>query len=117
MFHYYLSVDQIPPAGLRFLLVNVAGSPAIESERVRKALQAAMPGTLFVSVTAGIVIGGAAAFFASRWLELLLFRQSVTDARVYGMVGSTMLLVAVVASAAPALRASEADPNRSLRTD
>src|SRR5688572_13396974 len=193
LFHYYLSVDQIPPTGPRFLLVNVAGSPAIESERVRKALQAAMPGTSFVTVrpmeslldgtyrtwrlgasmflcfgllalvvasvglygligyevtqrmhelgvrvalgarrrdivalvvgrtiklvVAGIVIGGSAALFASRWLEPLLFRQSVTDARVYGIVGATMLLVALVASAAPALRASQADPNRSLRTD
>lgn len=193
LFHYYLSLDQIPPTGPRFLLVNVAGSPAIESERVRKALQAAMPGTSFVTVrpmeslldgtyrtwrlgasmflcfgvlalivasvglygligyevtqrmhelgvrvalgarrqdivalvvgrtlklvVAGIVIGGSVAFFASRWLEPLLFRQSVTDARVYGIVGATMLLVALVASAAPALRASQADPNRSLRTD
>jgi len=193
LFHYYLSVDQIPPAGPRFVLVNVAGSPAIESERVRKALQAAMPGTAFVTVrpmeslldgtyrtwrlgasmflcfgllalivasvglygligyevtqrmhelgvrvalgarrqdivalvvgrtirlvVAGIVIGGSAAFLASRWLEPLLFRQSVSDARVYGMVGAAMLLVALVASAAPALRASQADPNRSLRAD
>ena len=193
LFHYYLSVDQIPPTGPRFLLVNVAGSPAIESERVRKALQAGMPGTSFVTVrpmeslldgtyrtwrmgasmflcfgvlalivasvglygligyevnqrmhelgvrvalgarrhdivglvvgrtirlvVAGIVIGGSAAFFASRWLEPLLFRQSVTDARVYGIVGATMLLVALVASAAPAFRASQADPNRSLRAD
>jgi putative ABC transport system permease protein len=193
LFHYYLSVDQIPPTGPRFLLVNVAGSPEIESERVRKALQTAMPGTSFVTVrpmeslldgtyrtwrlgasmflcfgllalivasvglygligyevtqrmhelgvrvalgarrqdivalvvgrtiklvVTGIVIGGSVAFSASRWLEPLLFRQSVTDARVYGLVGATMLIVAVVASAAPALRASQADPNSSLRTD
>jgi putative ABC transport system permease protein len=192
-YHYYLAVDQIPATGPRFLLVNVAGSPAIEVERVRKALQAVMPGTSYVTVrpmetlldstyrtwrlgasmflcfgllalivasvglygligyevtqrmhelgvrvalgarrhdivalvvgrtirlvVAGIVIGGSVAFFASRWLEPLLFRQSVTDARVYALVGATMLLVALVASAAPALRASQADPNRSLRTD
>jgi hypothetical protein len=192
-YHYYLSVDQIPPTGPRFLLASVAGSPAVEVERLRKALQAVMPGTSFVTVrpmeslldgtyrtwrlgasmflcfgllalivasvglygligyevtqrmhelgvrvalgarrqdivglvvgrtmrlaVAGIVLGGAAAFFASRWLEPLLFRQSVTDGRIYGLVGATMLLVALVASAAPALRASQADPNSSLRTD
>jgi putative ABC transport system permease protein len=188
-----MSVDQIPYTGPRFLLVSVAGSPAVETERMRKALQAAMPGSSYVTVrpmeqlldstyrtwrlgasmflcfgllalivasvglygligyevtqrmhelgvrvalgarrqdivalivgrtirlvVAGIVIGGSAAFFASRWLEPLLFRQSATDARVYGLVGATMLIVAVVASAAPAFRASQADPNRSLRTD
>jgi putative ABC transport system permease protein len=192
-YHYYVSVDQVPPAGPRFLLLNVAGSPAVETERMRKALQAAMPGSSYVTVrpmeslldgtyrtwrlgasmflcfgvlalivasvglygligyevtqrmhelgvrvalgarrqdiiglvvgrtvklmVAGIVIGGSAALFASRWLEPLLFRQSVSDARVYALVGATMLLVALVASAMPALRASQADPNRSLRTD
>ena len=192
-YHYYLSVDQVPPAGPRFLLIHVAGSPAVETERMRKALQAAMPGTSYVTVrpmeslldstyrtwrlgasmflcfgvlalvvasvglygligyevtqrmhelgvrvalgarrqdiiglvvgrtiklmVAGIVLGGSAAFVAGRWLEPLLFRQSSSDARVYALVGATMLLVAMLASAAPALRASQADPNQSLRTD
>jgi putative ABC transport system permease protein len=192
-FHYYVSVDQVPASGPRFLVMSVAGSPAVETERVRKALQAAMPGTSYVTVrpmeslldgtyrtwrlgasmflcfgvlalivasvglygligyevtqrmhelgvrvalgarrqdiiglvvgrtiklmAAGIVLGGAGAFVAGRWLQPLLFRQSSSDARVYGLVGATMLLVAVLASALPALRASQADPNRSLRTD
>ena len=192
-YHYYLSVDQIPPAGPRFVLVNVTGSPAVEAERVRRALQAAMPGTSFVTVrpmeslldgtyrtwrlgasmflcfgvlalivasvglygligyevtqrmpelgvrvalgarprhiaglvvgrtiklmVAGIVLGGTVAFLAARWLEPLLFRQSSSDGRIYGLVAATMLLVALVASAVPALRASQADPNLSLRTD
>lgn len=193
LYHYYLSVDQIPATGPRFLLVSVAGSPAIEVERVRKALQASMPGSSFVTVrrmeslldgtyrtwrlgasmfvcfgllalvvasvgvygligyevaqrmhelgvrvalgarrtdvvrlvlgrtirlmVAGIMLGGTAALLAARWLEPLLFRQSATDARVYGFVGATMLLVAVLASAVPALRASRADPNQTLRAD
>jgi predicted permease len=192
-YHYYLSGDQIPPSGPRFLLIKVAGSPAVEVERTRKALQAAMPGSSYVTVrqmetlldgtyrtwrlgasmflcfgvlalivasvglygligyevtqrmhelgvrvalgarrkdiiglvvgrtitlmVAGIVLGGSAAFVAGRWLEPLLFRQSSSDARVYGLVGVTMLFVAMLASAVPALRASQADPIRSLRTD
>jgi putative ABC transport system permease protein len=192
-YHYYLSVNQIPATGPRFLLVNVSGTPAVETERVRKALQAVMPGNSFVTVrpmeslldgtyrtwrlgssmflcfgvlalivasvglygligyevtqrmhelgvrvalgarrmdiiglvvgrtlrlvVVGIVLGGSAALVASRWLEPLLFRQSSTDVRAYGIVGATMLLVALLASAVPALRASQADPNRSLRTD
>ena len=66
---------------------------------------------------AGIVLGGTAAFLGARWLEPLLFRQSSSDGRIYGLVAAMMLLVALVASAVPALRASQADPNLSLRTD
>ena len=192
-FHYYVSVDRVPASGPRFLIIKVAGSPAVETERMRKALQASMPGSSYVTVRpmeslldstyrtwrlgasmflcfgvlalivasvglygligyevtqrmhelgvrvalgasrqdivglvvgrtiklmiAGIALGGTTAFIAGRWLEPLLFRQSSTDPRVYSLVGATMLLVALVASAAPALRASQADPNRSLRTD
>jgi putative ABC transport system permease protein len=66
---------------------------------------------------AGIVAGGAVAFLAGRWLQPLLFQQSATDPAVYAMVAATMLLVATLASAMPAIRASHADPNRSLRAD
>jgi ABC-type lipoprotein release transport system permease subunit len=36
---------------------------------------------------------------------------------VYGLVGVVLLLVALAASAVPALRAAGADPNAALRAD
>ena len=65
----------------------------------------------------GIVAGGAISLLAGRWLEPLLFRQSATDPRIYALVAITMLMVAILASSLPAIRASGADPNRSLRAD
>ena len=66
---------------------------------------------------AGVVAGGVLALFAGRWLEPLLFRQSVRDPVIYGAVGALMLVVALVASAAPALRAATVDPNTALRSE
>jgi predicted permease len=68
-------------------------------------------------MVAGIVAGGAIALLGGRWLQPLLFQQSAKDPRVYALVAVTMLLVATLASALPAMRASRADPNRSLRAD
>jgi hypothetical protein len=66
---------------------------------------------------AGVVVGMLLALLASRWVEPLLFRQSGTDPVVYAAVGVLMLVVAVAASLAPALRAAKADPNTALRTE
>ncbi|HEU4628322.1 MAG TPA: ADOP family duplicated permease [Gemmatimonadaceae bacterium] len=66
---------------------------------------------------AGTVLGALAAVVASRWLQPLLFRQSATDPLVYGGVGGAMLVVALAASALPALRAARADPNGALRAE
>ncbi len=65
----------------------------------------------------GIGLGSALALFGARWIEPLLFQQSATDPTVF--VGVAMLLVAValLASSIPARRATQADPNRALRTD
>ncbi len=63
----------------------------------------------------GIAAGTLLALAASRWLQPLLFRQSAKDPVVYALVGTVLLIVAVVASAAPALRAAKADPNTALR--
>jgi putative ABC transport system permease protein len=68
-------------------------------------------------MAAGILAGSAIALLAGRWLQPLLFQQSATDPRVYAAVATTMLVVAVLASSLPAIRASHADPNRSLRAD
>ena len=66
---------------------------------------------------AGVALGTALAFGASRWLAPLLFKQSPKDPLVYSVVGALLLLVALAASAAPALRATRADPYTALRSE
>jgi putative ABC transport system permease protein len=66
---------------------------------------------------AGVLIGGIAAFAASRWIQPLLFQQSARDPLVYALVSAMMLIVAVAASASPAARAAKADPNAALRSE
>jgi ABC-type antimicrobial peptide transport system permease subunit len=53
----------------------------------------------------------------SRWIQPLLFRQSATDPLVYGAVAALLIVVALAASALPALRATKADPNAALRAE
>ena len=66
---------------------------------------------------AGVAVGTLIAISASRWLQPLLFQQSARDPFVYGVVGGMLLVVALGASAWPAMRASRADPNSALRTE
>ncbi|HEY6219808.1 MAG TPA: FtsX-like permease family protein, partial [Gemmatimonadaceae bacterium] len=63
---------------------------------------------------AGIVIGGAIAFAAGRWVQPLLFDQPPHDPKVFAVVIGTMLVVAVAASAIPARRAAALDPKDAL---
>jgi putative ABC transport system permease protein len=65
----------------------------------------------------GAAIGLALAFFASRFIEPLLYKQSARDPFIYLSVATLMIVVGLAASALPALRALRADPNRALRTD
>ena len=66
---------------------------------------------------AGVVIGTALALGTSRWVEPLLFRQSAVDPAILGGVGGMMMIVALVASAVPAFRATRADPVAALREE
>jgi ABC-type antimicrobial peptide transport system permease subunit len=66
---------------------------------------------------AGLAIGMLIALGAAPWIEPLLFRLSARDPLTYVAVGALMLLVSLVASAVPAVRATRADPNAGLRTD
>jgi predicted permease len=66
---------------------------------------------------AGVGIGLTIALLAARWIQPLLFEQSARDPMTYGSVGALLVLVAVVASAVPAHRATRADPNAALRAD
>ena len=66
---------------------------------------------------AGVTVGAFVALAASRRVQPLLFEQSATDVRVFGAVGAVLVVVAVVASALPARRATRVDPNTVLRAD
>lgn len=68
-------------------------------------------------VMLGIGAGVTIAFFASRWVGGLLFRQSPTDPAVYAAVAAVLISVALVATALPGFRAARVDPNVALRSD
>jgi putative ABC transport system permease protein len=66
---------------------------------------------------AGVAAGTAIAIAAARWFQPLLFHQPARDPLVYAVVGLTLMIVAIGASALPARRAAQADPNVALRSD
>jgi putative ABC transport system permease protein len=65
----------------------------------------------------GVFIGCVLALGAGRWVEPLLYQQSATDPAIYATVGGIMIVVALLAAAAPSLRATRADPNSALRAE
>ena len=66
---------------------------------------------------AGTTVGAVLALWAARFVEPLLFQQSARDPIVFVGVALILLLVAAAASTAPALRATRADPNQTLRAE
>jgi ABC-type antimicrobial peptide transport system permease subunit len=68
-------------------------------------------------VGAGVVLGVLVALWGATWMEGLMFQQEPRDPLIYGVVAGILLLVAVVAAVAPALRATRIDPNAALRLD
>jgi len=69
------------------------------------------------TVLAATAIGLAAAWLAARWVGPLLFQTSPRDPVVFGGVAALLIVVALVASAIPALRAARVDPVTALRAD
>jgi ABC-type antimicrobial peptide transport system permease subunit len=65
----------------------------------------------------GLVLGLAASAAASRLLASLLFEVRPLDPSVLASVSVFLLAAAVVASTAPALRASRVDPMTALRSE
>jgi predicted permease len=65
----------------------------------------------------GVVIGAVVALVAARWLQPLLYNQSATDVRVFGLVGGVLLGVALMATSIPARRATKVDPISVLRSE
>jgi putative ABC transport system permease protein len=66
---------------------------------------------------AGVTLGLAVVLVVGRWVQPLLFRESAADPLILAAVGLTIGLVAVLASTAPAIRATRADPSTALRSD
>ena len=66
-------------------------------------------------VIAGSVIGLAAAYGVTRFLQSLLAGVSTTDPWVFAAAPAVMLLVALVAALRPAVLASRVDPVDALR--
>jgi len=66
---------------------------------------------------AGVAVGAALALAAGRWVRSLLFDVSPRDPAVFAVVGLTLLGVALLASAIPALRALRVDPTTALRAE
>jgi ABC-type antimicrobial peptide transport system permease subunit len=65
----------------------------------------------------GIVAGAAVALAAGPRLQPLLFQQSARDPGVYAAVAGLFLVVALAASAAPAIAAARTPPLRMLRSE
>ena len=66
---------------------------------------------------AGIAIGSGIALWAGRFVEPLLFSQSARDPWVYLAVAGVLLVVGIVATLRPALRATRVDPTVALRAE
>ncbi len=66
---------------------------------------------------AGVAAGSFLALWSGRWLAPLLYEQSPTDPMVFGLVAGMLLLVAALACAIPALRATRVSPTVALRTE
>jgi putative ABC transport system permease protein len=66
---------------------------------------------------AGVGLGIAVALLVAKSIQPLLFQQSAYDPVTYGGVAGLLILVALIASAIPARRATRADPNSALRAD
>ena len=119
-------------AGVALLLaaVGIGGVLAISVSRrmpeigIRLAL-GAVPGDLvrmvvrqgMTLVAAGLVIGLPAAFAATRLLQTMLFDVAPSDPVSFAAATVVLCVVALVACAAPALRASRVNPIAALRID
>jgi predicted permease len=72
-------------------------------------------GVLFALV--GVAVGSTAAWFAARWVQPLLYSASARDPVIFAAVAALLLLVALAATARPALRATRVDPTVALRSE
>jgi ABC-type lipoprotein release transport system permease subunit len=66
---------------------------------------------------AGILVGLAIAFAATRWLDALLFEIQPYDPATFAGIPALLLAVAAVACYLPARRAARVDPLVALRSE
>jgi putative ABC transport system permease protein len=83
----------------------------------RRGLVALVLGEGAIWTFAGLAAGLAGAAALSRYLESLLFRVGRYDALTFTTVAALLTVVALAASAVPALRAARVDPMLALRTE
>jgi predicted permease len=65
----------------------------------------------------GVALGLAAAYVAAPYVQDLLFETSPRDPTIFATVALVLLVVSVVASLAPALRATRVDPVKAMRAE
>jgi hypothetical protein len=65
----------------------------------------------------GVALGGLAAYGAAGALRAILFETEPTDAGTFAAIAGILMLVAAMASLAPARRASRVDPMVALRSE
>jgi ABC-type antimicrobial peptide transport system permease subunit len=68
-------------------------------------------------VGAGLLLGGAAALAATRWVAPFLFDLTPTDPATWAISALALAAVSVTACALPAWRAARLDPNAVLRAE
>jgi predicted permease len=88
---------------------------ALGARKTRLIRSVVSRGALMGSI--GIVLGLAAAYLTAPYIQDLLFETSPHDPTVFVGVAAILLAVSVVASLAPALRATRVDPVKALRTE
>jgi putative ABC transport system permease protein len=69
------------------------------------------------STAAGLVLGGAGAYVATRWLRAQLFQVEAGDPRPLALAAALLVAVALIAAAGPARRAARVDPMTTLRAE
>ncbi|MFN0122120.1 MAG: ADOP family duplicated permease [Blastocatellia bacterium] len=68
-------------------------------------------------VLAGIALGAAGSYFATRWVRAMLYEVSATDPLTFAAISLLLLVVALVACWIPARRATKVDPMIALRSE
>jgi ABC-type antimicrobial peptide transport system permease subunit len=70
-----------------------------------------------VRVAAGLIAGGAGAWFLGSTAERFLFRTEVNDPRAFAAALATLAAAALAATIVPARRAAKVDPAIALRAE